>query len=459
MVNWNKQWNDYINGTINKLNNVLLDFDIKENTIQDFMFSNDFKPVINYNDEINGGSLVNKYNELTVVKEPIQKHDDINASKVKYKAIKESFGSGTILKNGINVILDEISYKLSPKLKITTTASNGIEITNSNVTNYCCIHAMVGASASDRRYDPATFLSIMNRESADSNYRILFSQGSGNYVYFDYDFGISVSAKFNYYVSTNTIKFYTSNNGTAWEEIGTASANTNKTINITNTRYFRMEGPLNYSPSIHKMYFTNVTASYDYTVYNNSFNTKENLTKLANNQRLLVEIPSIADLDDVISNTVINITCDTLLQPNTKYGLKYNGVTNKIELDELMNNPKILFDITLTEEASQIDFPGISDKLQKGKIYFAEFKGKTLSTLSSCYFGSGIIGTISYSGFDFFPMLIFPYVDSGVKKLKISNNVGYNYTGVNSTLTGYEYLRVDSSPFAVGTRIIIKEIG
>lgn len=76
---------------------------------------------------------------------------------------------------------------------------------------------------------------------------------------------------------------------------------------------------------------------------------------------------------DVVSNTINEVPCDTLLQPRTKYELIYNEDENKFELG---GAGKIIFDTTLTSNVNSID---TNIQLIDNKLYKFQIRGSLSS--------------------------------------------------------------------------------
>lgn len=160
------------------------------------------------------------------------------------------------------------------------------------------------------------------------------------------------------------------------------------------------------------------------------------------------ETPPPYSEENIVSNTINDINIKDLLRFGQRYELTYNDNNNWFE------NKKILYDILLTENVSQIDFIGLLEKMEYGKIY-------TIILISTY-----TVGTITFGANNTSLFALNQYGEGAIiqqthriwKSGEYMNNVYVSYGDVLSgvQMEGYENIRITSS-FPIGTRLIIKE--
>ncbi len=258
------------------------------------------------------------------------------------------------------------------------------------------------------------------------------------------------------YPPLGNLQIYKSDDNINWQQITISDFNPNFEFN---TRYLKISGR---NDSGYNRYFSinhiKFNVHYYGEKYCNNFIADFNNT-FANNQRLLIETPNEVPFDNVVLNTINNINCDKILVSNTKYKLIYNEFSNKFEIED----PKILFDITLTNSVNQIDLTGISDMLKEEKMYSIIIKG-TISSSSAIKFGSNAIGYLETNGRRIVEAIFVPNTFDNEKILfanwpsnsSLNSSPLFNYT----TITNNEYIKCSTTSvqFNAGTRIIIKEV-
>lgn len=182
---------------------------------------------------------------------------------------------------------------------------------------------------------------------------------------------------------------------------------------------------------------------------------------LIDNQRVLIETPSVIDYTDITQNKINNTLIESLLDPGKKYELVYNEEEDKFKIGKLTDS--ILYDITLTQQVNQIDLTGISDKLKLDKTYCMIVQG-TATTASNICLGTDNFGYLYAGGSSsnsrnstaFFA----PYLYNGIKYIAGFASSISGAANLLSQIQNAEYLKLAgaSYKFNEGTRIIIKEV-
>lgn len=435
---------------------------------------------VEYADEpIEIGTLLNKnnlsevnsimgYNKCSsIIQQEITPKDYVL---IKSESITPTWSNGGLNHNKISLefesVVDEILGTYKPTLDIKNHA--GVNFTDSSISGRVHVTSTINGYM---RYTSAYFLSNMNR-LLESNYNNIFSYDvSDKLIYFDFDFKHDeVNKIIKYSVGHNSrnakvnSKIYYSDDGLNFilqkENIFNCSSNnfekTAYTEQVGSHRYYRLE----FSTTSDYFYFGDFSVNiqtYGTALINNILTNGD--FNLVDNKILKISTPNF-DLTDVTANTIDNIKCDVILQPNSRYTLIYNEDTNSYKIKNL------LFDITLTEEVNQIDLTGITDMLEEGKVYtlIAYLNNATSSISNSLvYLGTVPVIRVSSSGGWFYcsPFIFIKFKYNN--EINICGMVGSessNYSIVRiSKLTGAENINTGgSSTFPIGTRFIIKEV-
>ncbi len=226
-------------------------------------------------------------------------------------------------------------------------------------------------------------------------------------------------------------------------KVDSVEENLNETIGTLDTTKDKVENIFQYNiPTVEKIEADNT----------NVFTLPYNLSNLNVNQRVLIQAPSETNITGVSANMLNNIPVETLLVPNQKYELVYDG-------EKFVENNKVLYDITLEEAVSQIDLTGIADMFKVGKNYSFHVMGTAAenNTISLGSKAMGYLKTSQYQSIAYFTVSI--------------TNMGKVLTGVysgsgnvaivdSSVISNNEYIKqANNKNINVGTRFIIKEIG
>lgn len=345
----------------------------------------------------------------------------------------------------------EIYKGIEPSLKIYS--SKGKKLCSGIPSDYGNNGLYIVDSSS--RFTPTYFINAINN---DSNQIYLYFCSTDESTIFDYDLLLqgNYSFKYMYKSSSCKLKVLTSNDKITWvEQYNGITSNVDIDLNITNSRYLRLE--FSQYQSNNQVSLNCKITNFEYngviTTLVNNLNTGTN-TSFINNQRLLIETPQ--ELTNEHQITVNDIACDIGLIPNTRYELTFDEAKNVFEVKGMDVIP--LFDITIEQSVRQVDLTGIYEKLEYGKLY-ALIVSVPSGSNASFYFGTNAGGYVANNQFVSLTLFL---------KSKLSNYISIYYPaghGASSTyrtsssnLSGYENIRFDSANFAVGSRIIIKEV-
>ena len=129
-----------------------------------------------------------------------------------------------------------------------------------------------------------------------------------------------------------TFSFQGSTNGTSWVTLKTGTFN-----NFTGMLEYTFSNSTAYSH--YRMYFTGydeysstivefAISNYSVSTYSNVFTLSSGVpAEWTTGQRIMVQMPSNVITAGTVSNTLNGVTINTILQPNKRYELVYNGST------------------------------------------------------------------------------------------------------------------------------------
>lgn len=138
------------------------------------------------------------------------------------------------------------------------------------------------------------------------------------------------AVEFQYSARFSKLEIQGSNNGTTWTTVGELTE-----INAGVLTEYALGAPGEYS--YYRLYFTNSDSNritvkslsytlYDINTYTNKFTLAEGVPgTFTEEQRLLIKTPSVVATFAVTSNSLNEISINTILQPNKRYELRYNG--------------------------------------------------------------------------------------------------------------------------------------
>lgn len=134
---------------------------------------------------------------------------------------------------------------------------------------------------------------------------------------------------------------------------------TERTLNnVDYYRYYRLF--LDISKAGYSVYIYEWQVSeYEAPVFDNLLTLNNAIKEYSNNQRVLIKIPEEMDTTQITHLNINNLGNKLIigeLLANKRYELIYNGTNfDIINMDELIEGSSIVFDITLTENVSQIE--------------------------------------------------------------------------------------------------------
>ena len=126
-----------------------------------------------------------------------------------------------------------------------------------------------------------------------------------------------------------TTKFQGSTNGSTWTDLLTKFDNPSSLTEYTTTttglyKYYRLSFSLSNSSSV--ILFGFEISKYDITSYSNHFSISAGVPSVwTNGQRIMIQTPLNTNSFAVTSNSLNNVSINTILQPSRRYELMYNG--------------------------------------------------------------------------------------------------------------------------------------
>lgn len=377
----------------------------------------------------------------------------IEFSNIIPKSISPTWNSrGSLNTHDINIGYDSFG-DISPQLTIHSLTTNGFYADTSSHPNYNTIYTSYNGSQTTS----TAFLNWAKLDHYVSSYSNTFWLGSFEY---NFSFGLETKATFKMYATSSscTWQLQGSNDGVNYTTLNSWTYNISDGTYVSPGfyKYYKLICNNNYNdyPEIKYLLLSNIAIKKK--IYKNQFTLDNNGTEFQNNQRVLVETPTM-DLDGVTSNTINDISCDTLLQSNTKYELVYNESANKFELG---GAGKIIFDTTLASDVNSID---TNIQLNDKKIYKVQFRGSLSSAgsvgfrnedgniIAECYVTTSTANPF-YSEF-----MIFDNTTSVIEKGASSVAMYSAYFTGSSAIKTIKANTVSTNIIS-GTRIIILEV-
>lgn len=225
---------------------------------------------------------------------------------------------------------------ITPTYKIYTNTTDGFYSDRQYSTDHISIRD------SNLSYTSNDFLNChRNTTYASGSVSVSYYTAPKQEVTYEFDMKVECKLTIYYGFGGNYARVSGSNDNENWTVIGDFETPIgNRTlVSSRSYRYYKINlkntSTSNKTEDIGKLYFSNII--YNKNIYKNKYEFDNDLTNLANNQRVLMQSTNWDTIYTIGENSLNDILIDTLISQSKYYELVYNSSQNKFIAQEVRN--------------------------------------------------------------------------------------------------------------------------